>query len=54
MHIWHIRIFDEQEYTKVAEFTPMMQKYLETKKEYPDCILFTDWEISTKCFLKMP
>ena len=40
MHIWHIRIFDEQEYTKVAEFTPMMQKYLETKKEYPDCILF--------------
>jgi len=24
----------------VAEMTPMMQKYLETKKEYPDCILF--------------
>ncbi len=24
----------------VAEFTPMMQKYIETKKEYPDCILF--------------
>lgn len=24
----------------MAEFTPMMQKYLETKKEYPDCILF--------------
>lgn len=24
----------------MAEFTPMMQKYLETKEEYPDCILF--------------
>ncbi len=24
----------------MAEFTPMMQKYIETKKEYPDCILF--------------
>ncbi len=24
----------------MAEFTPMMQKYLETKAEYPDCILF--------------
>jgi len=24
----------------VAELTPMMQKYMETKKEYPDCILF--------------
>lgn len=24
----------------VMEVTPMMQKYLETKKEYPDCILF--------------
>lgn len=24
----------------MAEFTPMMQKYLETKKKYPDCILF--------------
>lgn len=24
----------------MAELTPMMQKYLETKKEYPDCILF--------------
>ena len=24
----------------MAEFTPMMQKYLETKQEYPDCILF--------------
>lgn len=24
----------------MAEFTPMMQKYLETKNEYPDCILF--------------
>lgn len=25
---------------KVAQFTPMMQKYLETKEEYKDCILF--------------
>ena len=25
---------------EVAEFTPMMQKYLETKAEYKDCILF--------------
>ena len=25
---------------EVAEFTPMMQKYLETKEEYKDCILF--------------
>lgn len=24
----------------MAEYTPMMQQYLETKKEYPDCILF--------------
>ena len=24
----------------MAEFTPMMQQYLQTKKEYPDCILF--------------
>ncbi len=24
----------------MAEFTPMMQQYLETKKEYADCILF--------------
>ncbi len=24
----------------MAEMTPMMQKYVETKKQYPDCILF--------------
>ncbi len=24
----------------MAEFTPMMKQYMETKKEYPDCILF--------------
>ena len=24
----------------MAEMTPMMQKYMETKAEYPDCILF--------------
>ena len=31
---------DEREMVDVMEVTPMMQKYLETKKEYPDCILF--------------
>ena len=25
---------------KMADLTPMMQKYMETKAEYPDCILF--------------
>ena len=30
----------EQERKDVAELTPMMQKYMETKEEYPDCILF--------------
>ena len=25
---------------KVAELTAMMQQYMQTKKEYPDCILF--------------
>ena len=24
----------------MAEYTPMMQQYLETKSQYPDCILF--------------
>ncbi len=24
----------------MAELTPMMQQYMETKKEYKDCILF--------------
>ena len=24
----------------MAEYSPMMQRYLETKKEYQDCILF--------------
>ena len=24
----------------MAEFTPMMQQYLQTKEEYKDCILF--------------
>ena len=24
----------------MAELTPMMQKYLETKEQYPGCILF--------------
>ncbi len=24
----------------MAELTPMMQQYMETKNQYPDCILF--------------
>ena len=24
----------------MAEYSPMMQRYLETKEEYKDCILF--------------
>ena len=24
----------------MSEYTPMMQQYIETKKDYPDCILF--------------
>lgn len=28
------------EEVKIEDLTPMMQKYLETKQEYPDCILF--------------
>ena len=31
--------FTEQEKI-MAELTPMMQKYVETKEEYKDCILF--------------
>lgn len=34
----------------MAEYSPMMQHYLATKAEYKDCILFTDLEISMKCF----
>ncbi len=35
-----MRQSNEREMVDVMEVTPMMQKYLETKKEYPDCILF--------------
>ena len=38
----------------MAEMTPMMRKYVETKEQYPDCILFTASVIFMKCFLKMP
>ena len=31
--------FTEQEKI-MAELTPMMQKYMETKEQYKDCILF--------------
>ena len=37
----------------MAEYSPMMQHYLKTKEEYKDCILFTDWVTSMKCFLMM-
>ena len=38
----------------MAELTPMMQQYVDTKKQYKDCILFLDWEIFMRCFLRMP
>lgn len=44
--------FIEQEKI-MAELTPMMQKYMETKEQYKDCILFIVWEISMKCFSTM-
>jgi DNA mismatch repair protein MutS len=31
---------EEQEYKTLPELTPMMQQYMETKKQCPDCILF--------------
>ena len=37
----------------IDELTPMMQKYMETKQEYKDCILFYRLVIFMKCFLKM-
>ena len=39
---------------KKGKLTPMMQQYMEVKNQYKDCILFTDLEISMKCFLMMP
>ena len=37
----------------MAELTPMMQQYMDTKKDYPDCILFYRLEIFMRCFLRM-
>lgn len=37
----------------IDELTPMMQKYMETKQEYKDCILFYRLGDFMKCFLKM-
>ncbi len=37
----------------MAEFSPMMQRYFETKEEYKDCILFYRLGIFMRCFLKM-
>ncbi len=36
----HFLNFTEAEVKIVSELTPMMQQYMETKKQYPDCILF--------------
>lgn len=44
--------FTEQEKI-MAELTPMMQKYMETKEQYKDCILFIAWETFMKCSLTM-
>ncbi len=40
MCIRFIRIHKGTGVIKVAELTPMMQQYMETKKQYQDCILF--------------
>lgn len=32
------------------KLSPMMQQYAATKEKYSDCILFSGWEISTRCF----
>lgn len=37
----------------MATLTPMMQQYMDIKKQYEDCILFLDLEIFMKCFLLM-
>lgn len=36
------------------EMTPMMKKYLETKQEYQDCILFYRLGDFYEMFLRMP
>lgn len=38
----------------VEDLTPMMQQYLETKKQYPGCILFYRLGDFYEMFLKMP
>ena len=35
----------------MAKLTPMMEQYFEIKNQYKDCILFTVWGISMRCFL---
>lgn len=39
---------------RVAELTPMMQQYIETKKQYQDCILFYRLGDFYEMFLRMP
>lgn len=38
----------------IEELTPMMQKYMETKQEYKDCILFYRLGDFYEMFLRMP
>ena len=38
----------------MAELTPMMQQYIETKKQYQDCILFYRLGDFYEMFLRMP
>ena len=37
----------------MAKYTPMMEQYLEIKKQNQDCILFYRLGDFMKCFLKM-
>ena len=38
---------------KVAELTPMMQQYMQTKKNIQTASSFIDWETFMKCSLTM-
>ena len=37
----------------MAELTPMMQQYMETKNSIRTAFFFIAWVIFTRCFLKM-
>lgn len=38
----------------MAQYTPMIQQYLQVKAEAQDAFLFSGWATFMKCFLKMP